>query len=425
MGSLPFPDREAAARALASALSKFRTARPVVIAIPRGGVPMGRIVADALGGDLDVALVRKLGAPGDPEFAIGAVDEQGNVMLNEFAARAGADNEYVSRESQHQLALIRERRALCGRGRQPLPLAGRTVIVVDDGLATGSTMIAALKATRAQRPSHVVCAVPVAAQDSLAQVARLSDEVVCLATPSPFNAVGRYFVDFSSVSDEQVIAALDSVVSQPASFQVRIPAAGVVLHGDVVMPPSPRGLIVFVHGSGSSRLSPRNRFVASALNRHGFATLLFDLLTPREDEDSATRFDIQLLAQRLDAAITWARTQFPQQQSALGMFGASTGAAAAIAVAATRPDDIRSVVSRGGRPDLAGGQALSGIRARTLLIVGGEDRQVLELNRAAQAMMRGRAELAIVPGASHLFEEPGTLERAAEFAADWFGLTLA
>ena len=204
-------------------------------------------------------------------------------------------------------------------------------------------------------------------------------------------------------------------------YDVRIPASeGVSLEGELVVPPEARGLVVFAHGSGSSRHSVRNRFVAESLNRRGFATLLFDLLTAEEDLDRGARFDIALLAQRLDAALRWAKQTPACAKLPLGLFGASTGAAAAILVAAVHPTEVRAVVSRGGRPDLAGPGMLDAIEARTLLIVGGADTQVLALNRAAQARMRGHAELAIVPHATHLFEERGALEAAAELAGDWF-----
>ena len=208
MSPLPFRDRDDAARQLVAALQEYRGSNPVVLAIPRGAVPMGRIISDALGGELDVVLVRKLGAPGNPELAIGAVDERGVAILADHAAWTGADDEYIERETRRQLELIRERRSRYRPGKAAIPLAGRTVIVIDDGLATGSTMIAALKAARAQGPERLVCAVPVAAPDSLARVTRLADEIVCLAAPRSFMAVGAHYLDFSGVSDEQVIEIL-------------------------------------------------------------------------------------------------------------------------------------------------------------------------------------------------------------------------
>lgn len=431
MVSLPFRDREDAARQLAVALGRYRGTHPVVLAIPRGAVPMGRVIADALDGELDVVLVRKLGAPGNPELAIGAVDERGQVLLSRHAAWAGADSDYVEREAAHQLALIRERRARYRPGHPGLALAGRTVIVLDDGLATGATMTAALQAVRAQGPAQLVCAVPVAAEDSLAQVARFADDVVCLATPWPFHAVGQYYLDFTGITDAEVAeifarptaagVARPAIASQP----VRIPAGRVLLEGDLASPPSPQGLVIFAHGSGSSRSSPRNRFVAGALNQRGLATLLFDLLTRDEDRDTAARFDIALLAQRLEAALDWARHASPHRQLPLGLFGASTGAAAALVVAAARPGQVAAVVSRGGRPDLAGQHALARVRSDTLLIVGADDVHVLELNRMAQAAIGTRAELVVIPGATHLFEEPGALEQVATVAGDWLASTLA
>lgn len=204
---------------------------------------------------------------------------------------------------------------------------------------------------------------------------------------------------------------------------VQIPVAPVVLEGDLTLPPGRRGLVIFAHGSGSSRRSPRNRAVAGVLRAAGFATLLFDLLTPDEELAEAytrhLRFDIALLAGRLASATAWARQERVTRGLAIGYFGASTGAAAALVAAAERPTGIGAIVSRGGRPDLAG-PALSRVQAPTLLLVGGDDTVVIDLNRQALAQLRVEKELVIVPGASHLFEEPGALEAVARHAADWF-----
>jgi dienelactone hydrolase len=211
--------------------------------------------------------------------------------------------------------------------------------------------------------------------------------------------------------------------SRPHS-EITIPlAASLRLNGLLTVPAAAHGLVVFVHGSGSSRLSPRNREVAATLNQHGVATLLMDLLTPAEEaEDELTarlRFDIPMLARRVVDTVDWLDTQTAQKREPLGLFGASTGAAAALITAAERTDRIKAVVSRGGRPDLAG-DALEDVQAPTLLIVGSRDPQVLELNRLALARLRGEAHLHIVPGATHLFEEPGTLAEVADQAAGWF-----
>lgn len=200
---------------------------------------------------------------------------------------------------------------------------------------------------------------------------------------------------------------------------VRIPQPGLVLGGDLAVPPGAKGLVLFAHGTGSSRFSPRNRYVAGVLRRHGCATLLFDLLTERESAVRATVFDVELLAARLARAADWARSQPELAALTLGYFGASTGAAAALIAAARQAGAVAAIVSRGGRPDLAA-PYLEQVRAPTLLIVGGRDHGVLEYNRAALERLAGPKQLVVVPGATHLFEEPGALERVAELAAQWF-----
>lgn len=209
---------------------------------------------------------------------------------------------------------------------------------------------------------------------------------------------------------------------------VRIPVGDALLNGDLGMPEAASGLVIFAHGSGSSRKSPRNRAVAAMLWSGGFATLLLDLLTAAEERiDAVTaehRFDIDLLAERLTVAVDWARRESRTAALPIGLFGASTGAGAALVAAAQRPNEVKAVVSRGGRPDLAG-TALRRVRAPTLLIVGGRDYQVIELNEQALRQLTCTKQMEIVPGATHLFEEPGTLEQVFELARDWFTRYLA
>jgi putative phosphoribosyl transferase len=204
---------------------------------------------------------------------------------------------------------------------------------------------------------------------------------------------------------------------------LRIPVAGVVLDGDVSVPAPARGVVVFAHGSGSGRHSPRNRYVAKELTDAGFATVLVDLLTAdeeRADEPAGTlRFDIGLLAKRVVGLTDWLPGHEPLAGLDVGLFGASTGAAAALVTAAARPDTVRAVVSRGGRPDLAGDH-LRSVRAPTLLIVGERDEPVIELNSAAMRLLSGETRMEIIRGATHLFSEPGTLEQVAGLAAGWF-----
>jgi dienelactone hydrolase len=206
----------------------------------------------------------------------------------------------------------------------------------------------------------------------------------------------------------------------PTSREVSIPVGRITLSGTLTLPAAPRGIVLFAHGSGSSRQSPRNRFVADVLVDAGVATLLFDLLTPAEDRSDETRFDIPLLTTRLTGATAWLATEPALAALPIGYFGASTGAAAALDAAAVAGAGVRAVVSRGGRPDLAPDASLLAVRCPTLFIVGGADEVVLALNRRTMARMSGPVAMEVVPGATHLFEEPGALERVADLAREWF-----
>lgn len=203
-----FADRLTAAAKLSEALADYRDKHPLVLAIPRGAVPMAKLIAEQLHGDLDVALVRKLRAPGNPEFAIGSVDESGWVYLSEYASRTGADDNYIQQEIAAQLETIRQRRAQYTPARPPVDPAGRIVIVIDDGLATGSTMIAALHALRNRNPAQLICAVPVAPPETIQKLHGKADRIVCLSSPSDFYAVGQFYRDFPQISDDEVIACL-------------------------------------------------------------------------------------------------------------------------------------------------------------------------------------------------------------------------
>ena len=206
--AIPFDSRIDAARRLARVLADYRGRNPLVLAIPRGAVGMGKVLADELGGELDVVLVRKLRSPFSPEFAVGAIDESGWTYIADHAARSGADAVYLEREKTTQLEALRKRRLQYTPARPPIDPKGRIVIVVDDGLATGASMIAALHSVRAKQPARLICAVPVAAPDSLERIEPYADEVVCLAAPAEFYAVGQFYREFPQVEDEEVVAVL-------------------------------------------------------------------------------------------------------------------------------------------------------------------------------------------------------------------------
>ncbi|HLI14682.1 MAG TPA: phosphoribosyltransferase family protein [Acidimicrobiales bacterium] len=428
---MAFRDRRDAGRRLAEALRRFAGADIVVLGLPRGGVPVAFEVAQALAAPLDVLVVRKLGVPFQPELAMGAIGE-GVRVLNDAVLRSAdvrePELEAVERRERAEL----ERRAQRYRaGRPPLELAGRTVIVVDDGIATGSTARAACQVVRAKGAARVVLAVPVAPSSSLASLAGEADEVVCLEQPAWFSAVGAYYRDFTQATDEEVVGLLEQagrLAGVPGSAgadppvrdeEVEVLAGETRLAGHLTIPEHVVGTVVFAHGSGSSRHSPRNRYVASVLNRSGLGTLVFDLLSGREELRRSYVFDVELLGRRLGAVTAWLRVQPGIALGPVGYFGASTGAAAALWAAAEPEAQVAAVVSRGGRPDLAGSR-LALVRAPTLLVVGGRDAPTLECNRAAQASLRGESELVVVPGAGHLFEEPGALEEVARLATSWF-----
>jgi putative phosphoribosyl transferase len=254
----------------------------------------------------------------------------------------------------------------------------------------------------------------------------VADRVICVESPEPFFAIGQWYRDFSQTSDAEVVdllrraaAGREAGPAPATSTEVQVTAGAVTLPGRLTVPPGARGIVLFAHGSGSGRSSPRNMFVASALHVVGLGTLLFDLLTPAEEAHRSNVFDIGLLASRLTAATGWLRSRPELDGISVGYFGASTGAAAALRAAAEPDSRIAAIVSRGGRPDLAGA-ALAQVQAATLLIVGGLDDRVLALNVEARAQLRAESELSVVPGATHLFPEPGALEKVASLARDWF-----
>ncbi|MEU5915349.1 phosphoribosyltransferase family protein [Streptomyces sp. NPDC047141] len=419
-----FGDRTDAGRQLAARLDHLRGQDVVVLGLPRGGVPVAVEVAEALDAPLDICLVRKLGVPDQPELAMGALGEGGVRVLNERVIReTGVTDRDIAMVEERELAELDQRTRRYRGSRAPAPLDGRTVVVVDDGLATGATALAACRVVRARGATRIVLAVPVAPRGWTTRLGGEADETVGVHAPELFFAIGQFYRDFSQTPDAEVVACLErnrtARVPVVQDTDVRIPVGGVALGGRLAVPEDADGVVLFAHGSGSSRHSPRNRAVAAALNRAGLGTLLFDLLTDTEATDRAHVFDTPLLAGRLAGATEWLAARPESTGLPLGYFGASTGAAAALWAAGDPASPVSAVVSRGGRPDLAA-EHLAAVRAPTLLVVGGADALVLDLNRRALALLRCENRLAVVGGAGHLFEEPGALEEVADLATSWF-----
>ncbi|MCL2726160.1 MAG: phosphoribosyltransferase [Polyangiaceae bacterium] len=446
MKNAHFRDRVDAGRTLAQALERFRHEDIVVIGLPRGGVVVAYEIAHALAAPLDVCVVRKLGAPMEPELGIGAVAEGGAIYVNRDMMRlAAVSDEELGALVAEKNREVDERVRRLRRGMTPIDFRSKTVLVVDDGVATGGTVQAALRHLRTIGAHRLVLAVPVGASESLRDLAPLADEIICPYPEDNFVAVGLWYDDFAATTDDDVVALLSharadhargerpSVLATRKSdrvlahttrdVEIALPSGRGSMGGTLDVMPDARGLVAFAHGSGSSRYSVRNRYVAGELQRSKIATLLFDLLTEEEERTdrvtAALRFDIGLLASRLVIATDWLLSETSTRGLKLGYFGASTGAAAALVAASRRSAAVTSLVSRGGRPDLAG-DVLPLVSTPTLLVVGGDDTEVLELNREAFNRLRCEKSIEVVPGASHLFEEPGTLEIAAHLAARWF-----
>jgi putative phosphoribosyl transferase len=445
-----FTDRTDAGRRLASQLRHLHDADAVVLALPRGGVPVGYEVARALGAPLDVIVVRKLGVPFQPELAMGAIGEgsgragpPGGVIaraINQEVVRlTGVNDRELAAVELSERAELRRRIIRYRGGRPRVPVAGRTAVVVDDGIATGATARAACQVARAQGAARVVLAIPVAPASAVAVLAEIADEVICVETPGWFGSVGQWYADFGQTPDEQVVALLDRADAGAApapvgadtddppgcsnehgAAEVVVPAGAVALAGRLTVPEMFTGLVVLAHGGAQGRYSPRGQYLAELLHHAGLGTLLVDLLTADEAIDRVSVFDVRLLGERLIQVVDWLCGQPEGKQTPIGLFGEGTGAAAALWAAADVDAEVAAVVCVSGRPDLAGDR-ITAVQAPTLLLVGGRDHTTFDLNRAAHVRLRCPKRLTVMPGAGHLFEEPGLLEAAVQLAREWFG----
>ncbi|WP_141731367.1 phosphoribosyltransferase [Oligoflexus tunisiensis] len=408
----------------------------MVLALPRGGVPVGFEIAQRLKAPLDVFLVRKLGVPGHEELAMGAISSSGDRVLNqEIIDALQISDSVVERVTQRERQEIKRREALYRQNKPPLKFQGKTVVLVDDGLATGSTMLAAIRAVQKQKAAKIVIAVPLAPPSTFDSMKKLGDEMICLMTPEPFYGVGLWYEDFTQTSDDEVVSLLAQAETWirtdpeekdlPGMQHISIPAGAVELPGKLLIHDGDsQGLVMLIHGTGYPGQSPQHDHIAHRLHEDGFSTVRFDLLTEEEEaselQSRHLRFDIPLLTKRLIQATEWVKNELAHDHQPIGYFSSSTGTAAALKAAATLGHDIKAIVSLSGRPELAG-ESLSKVTAPTLFLMGGQDIAIMDLNVCARSRMRpGLVRIEVIPQASHLFEEEGAWLRAANLTSHWF-----
>jgi predicted phosphoribosyltransferase/dienelactone hydrolase len=414
-----YRDRKDAGEKLAATLKERGFENPVVLGIPRGGVPLAAEVARTLPGELGVVVARKLGAPWNPELAIGATTAIGVTYVNSaVAAEVGADDAYIEAETQRQVQEAQRREELFDSSRRP-KVEGRTVIVVDDGIATGATAIAAVRSLKAEGAKRVILAIPVGPPQTVRQLRDEADEVVCLDEEPGFWAVGQFYVDFNPVSDEEVRQTLDtfSAVAADPARRVEIRRDGVRLVGVLTTPSSEGGsfpIVIFVHGLGSGKNSPRNLAIAERLVDAGIATLLFDL-SGHGESSADTREGMEAYVADIEAAFAWASRQEEVDKELIGIAGSSLGATVAIEALSQGRVTPRTMVLRA--PPIEP-EELRRVRVPSLVLIGSRD----PLRADVHWGVAGSPQLtvSIVEGASHLFEEPGTLEEALNRTVDWF-----
>jgi putative phosphoribosyl transferase len=417
-----FRDRTEAGKKLAEEVARHGFERPVVLGIPRGGLPVAAEVARATGGELAAIVARKLGAPGNPELAIGATTADGTYYLDATTARlVGADEAYIEAERARQAREAARREELFDSHRRP-PLAGRVVIVVDDGIATGATAIASVRSVRAAGAARTVLAVPVGPPGTLERLREEADDVICLYADPDFWAVGQYYDEFEQVSDGEVQAILRSFtpVGADPSRDFRVASGAVELAGRLVTPggAGPFAVVIFVHGLGSGKDSPRNVVIAEALADEGIASVLFDLRG--HGESGGTRPDgIAPYVEDVAAVYQWTQRQPEVDPARIALAGSSLGAVIAMHAAALGRVRPRTMVLRAPPAEPEDFARLS---VPSLLLVGSLDPLLSGVSEGARRAPA--ATVSVVPGAGHLFEEEGALEEATRRSVAWLTKTL-
>ncbi|MGE0600023.1 MAG: alpha/beta fold hydrolase [Dehalococcoidia bacterium] len=408
-----FEDRDDAGRRLAAAVKARGFAGAIVLGIPRGGVPVAAYVARAIGGTLGVVVARKLGAPGNPELAVGAVTADGIPWINEDLARdTGANHDYLDREIASQAREAARREAAFDGGRRP-DVRGRAVIIVDDGIATGATALAAARSMRAAGAKPVVLAVPVGPPSTLRRLKDEADEVICLHEDSDFWAIGQFYRDFRPVEDDEVRRIIEKFSTHESHRDAKIRRGNVDLATRLMTPGMRAPAVVFVHGLGSSKESPRNVVIASSFVDHHVAAVLFDL-SGHGDSSDDPREGLEAYVDDLAAVFDWATRQPEIDATRIAVAGSSLGAVVALKAVTEKRVQPAALVLRAPPASV---EDFAGLDIPALLLVGSRDGLVTTARGAAAASKT--VELRVVPGASHLFEEPGTLEVATETTVSW------
>jgi predicted phosphoribosyltransferase/pimeloyl-ACP methyl ester carboxylesterase len=413
-----FRDRRDAGRRLAAAVKARGYERPLVLGIPRGGVPVAAEVARETGGDLGVVVARKLRSPWQPELAIGAVAADGTSYINMDLVRdTGADEEYLAEESRRQAEEARKREEAFD-GHRRGPVAGRDVVVVDDGIATGATAIAAIRSMKAAGARKVVLAVPVGPRDTIHAMRSEADDVICVSVEDDFYAIGQFYEDFSPFEDEQVRTVLDSFAAAAAGADpvtATVSRDGVRLAVRLAMPAGagPWPCVVFVHGLGSGKDSPRNVVIAEHLLDAGVATVVFDL--SGHGDSSGPGDGLDAYVEDLAAVCRWAASQPGLDPRRFGIAGSSLGSVVAVEAVKRARVHPATLVLRA--PPVDPGE-LDGLDVPALVVVGSADPLLAGVEQAVATCPA--ATLRVVQGAGHLFEEEGALEEALTETVAWF-----
>lgn len=422
--SLPFTDRSEAGIRLAERVRDYAVTDPIVLALPRGGVPVGAELARVLDAPLDVLLVRKLGLPGHSEMGVGALTEDGQVCFDDNAlARLHVSRDQLKATVEAERAEL-GRRLEVYRGDNPAPrIAGRDVLVVDDGIATGGTARAALRMVRRQQPARLVAAIPVGAQSAVESLRPEADHIVVLTAPENFRAVGEWYRDFGQLSDDDVTRTITELrdlapTTSGDARTVRVPAGSVELEGELTVPSDVRGGVVVALEQEESSTS-RQAFTA-AMRDSGYATLMIDPSHPRAGGAGEAEGDAPAEhGRKLGEAAAWLRETVDVSPQQIGVFGSGPGAPAALVAAAAHPNEIAAVVVHGGRIDAAE-NSLPQVRAPVLVLVEGEDSFVRELAEWVVSQLSAPCELRTVAGAEQLLATSREWRAVADSAAEWF-----